>query len=176
MFGVPEVDDFGAMVARVIFDDVENGSTTTSSYRTPIESHDDAKTKEEDDVEEATSGLKCGGLVSFECDNHNDDDDDEDNNDNDEDNDDNDDDDEDGDGGLNDINGISELELKRMRNVARNIARLASLGLLGCTPSNATPPSDRPNRKKRVVPQDDVERRVQAKRNAKKPTSYRDLS
>ena len=41
--------------------------------------------------------------------------------------------------------------------------------------SNATPPSDRPNRKKRVVSQDDVERRVQPKRNAKKPTSYRDL-
>ena len=62
-----------------------------------------------------------------------------------------------------------------MRNVARNNARLASLGLLGHTPSTATPPSDRPNRKKRLVPQDDVERRVQPKRNAKKPTSYRDL-
>ena len=85
--------------------------------------------------------------------------------------------DDDGDDGLNDINGISklELELNCMRNVARNNARLASLGLLGHTPSTATPPSDRPNRKKRLVPQDDVERRVQPKRNAKKPTSYRDL-
>ena len=107
----------------------------------------------------------------------NDDDDDDDDNDIDTDinDDDDDDDDDDGVGGLNDINGISELELKRMRNVARNNARLASLGLLGRTPSTATPLSDRPNRKKRVVPQDDVERRVQPKRNAKKPTSYRDL-
>ncbi len=32
MFGVPEVDDFGAMVERVVFDDVEKGTTTTSSY------------------------------------------------------------------------------------------------------------------------------------------------
>jgi hypothetical protein len=78
-------------------------------------------------------------------------------------------------GGLNEINGMSEYELKRMRNVARNNARLASLGLLGRTPSTATLPSDHYNRKKRVVPQDDVERRVQPKRNAKKPTSYRDL-
>jgi hypothetical protein len=46
MFGVPEVDDFGAMVDRVVFDDVENGTTTTSSYRTPIESHDDAVMEE----------------------------------------------------------------------------------------------------------------------------------
>ena len=83
--------------------------------------------------------------------------------------------DDDGDDILNDINGISELELNCMRNVARNNARLASLGLLGRTPSTATPPSDRPNRKKCVVPQDDVERRVQPKRNAKNPTSYRDL-
>jgi len=50
-----------------------------------------------------------------------------------------------------------------------------SLGLLGRTLSTPTPPSDRPNRKKRVVPQDDVERRVQPKRNPKKTTSYRDL-
>ena len=41
--------------------------------------------------------------------------------------------------------------------------------------SNVTPRSDRPNRKKRVVSQDDVERRVQPKRNPKKTTSYRDL-
>ncbi len=43
-------------------------------------------------------------------------------------------------GGLNEINGMSEYELKRMRNVARNNARLASLGLLGRTPSTATLP------------------------------------
>ncbi len=36
MFGVPEVDDFGAMVERVVFDDIENGTTTMSSYCTPI--------------------------------------------------------------------------------------------------------------------------------------------
>ena len=54
------------------------------------------------------------------------DDDDNNNDDNDDDDDDNDDDDDDDDDddGLNDINGISELELKRMRNVARNNARL----------------------------------------------------
>jgi hypothetical protein len=68
MFGVPEVNDFGA-IESVVFDDVENGTTKTSSYHTPIESHDDAKTEEEDDVDEATIGLECGGLVSFECDN-----------------------------------------------------------------------------------------------------------
>jgi hypothetical protein len=98
-----------------------------------------------------------------------DDDDDDNGGDDDDDYDDND------DGGLNDINGMSEYKLKRMRNVARNNARLASLGLLGCTPSTATPPSDRPNRKKHMVPQDDVERRVQPKCNPKKTTSYRDL-
>ena len=59
--------NFEGMVERVVFDDVENGTTTTFSYRTPIESHDDAKTEEEDDVDEATIGLECGGLVSFEC-------------------------------------------------------------------------------------------------------------
>ena len=59
MFGVPEVNDFGLMVERIIFDSVD----------TPIESLDDAKTEEEDDVDEATIGLECGGLVSFECDN-----------------------------------------------------------------------------------------------------------
>jgi hypothetical protein len=104
-----------------------------------------------------------------------DDDDDDDYDDNDNGGDDDDDDDDKDDGGLNDINGMSGYELKRMRNVARNNARLASLGLLGCTRSTATPPSDRPNRKKCMVPQDDVERRVQPKRNPKKTTSYRDL-
>ena len=37
------------------------------------------------------------------------------------------------------------------------------------------PFSDRPNRKKCMAPQDDVERRVQPKHNAKNTTSYRDL-
>ncbi len=46
MFGVLEVDYFGLMVERVIFDNVD----------TPIESLDDAKTEEEDDVDEATIG------------------------------------------------------------------------------------------------------------------------
>jgi hypothetical protein len=59
--------NFEGMVERVVFDDVENGTTTTFSYCTPIESHDDTKTEEEDDVDEATIGLECGGLVSFEC-------------------------------------------------------------------------------------------------------------
>jgi len=55
------------------------------------------------------------------------------------------------------------------------ILALASLGLLGGMTSTASPSSDRPNRKKRAAQQDDVERRVQPKRNAKKTTSYRDL-
>ena len=46
MFGVPEVDEFGAMVDRIVFDDVENGTTTRSSYRMPIESHDNAVMEE----------------------------------------------------------------------------------------------------------------------------------
>ena len=40
------------------------------------------------------------------------------------------DDDDDDDNDDNDVGGMSEYELKRMRNVARNNARLASLGLL----------------------------------------------
>ena len=48
MFGVPEVDDSGLMVKGVIFDNVD----------TPIESLDDAKTEEEDDVDEATISLE----------------------------------------------------------------------------------------------------------------------
>jgi hypothetical protein len=109
------------------------------------------------------------------------DDDDEDGNGNS--NDDNDDDDNDNDDsmrlqnfGLNDVDGMSEYELMRVQIVDRNNARLASLGLLGRT-SSATPPPpfDLPNRKKHAAPQDDVERRVQPKRNAKKSTSYRDF-
>ncbi len=50
-----------------------------------------------------------------------------------------------------------------------------SLGLLAPMTSSTTLSSDRSNRKKRAVPQDDVVRRVQPKHNAKLPTSYRDL-
>ena len=68
MFGVPEVDDFGAMVDVVVVDDVENGTTTTSSYRTPIESHGDAETEEEDDddvrEEDARATTARGGFAS----------------------------------------------------------------------------------------------------------------
>ena len=63
-----------------------------------------------------------------------------------------------------------------MRNIERNNARLASLGLLVPMTSTTTLFSDRPSRKKRVVPQDDVERRVQPKRNAKQPTSFKDFN
>ena len=77
--------------------------------------------------------------------------------------------------GLNNVDGMSEYELMRRQIVDRNNARLASLGLLGRTSSATPPPSDLPNRKKRAAPQDDVERRVQPKRNAKKTTSYRDF-
>jgi hypothetical protein len=77
--------------------------------------------------------------------------------------------------GLNDVDGMSEYELMRVQIVDRNNARLASLGLLGHTSSATPPPFDLPNRKKHAAPQDDVERRVQPKRNAKKSTSYRDF-
>ena len=70
---------------------------------------------------------------------------------------------------------MSEYELMCLRRIRRNEAKLASLGLLGGMTSAATPSSNLPNRKKRVAPQDDVERRVQPKCNAKKPTSYKDL-
>ncbi len=48
-FCVPEVNDLRVKVEHVAFDDVENGMTTTSSYRTLIESHDHTKMEEEDD-------------------------------------------------------------------------------------------------------------------------------
>ena len=106
-----------------------------------------------------------------------DDGDDKNDNDDDDDGDDNDDkDDDDKDGGLNDINGMSEYELKRMRNVARKNARLESLGLLVPMTSAGSLSSDPSNRKKHSASQDDVERRVQPKRNAKQPTSYRDFN
>ncbi len=76
---------------------------------------------------------------------------------------------------LNDIDGMSEYKLIHLQNVHRNNVRLASLGLLGGMSSAASSSSDRPNRKKRAAPQDDVERRIQPKRNAKKLTSYKDL-
>jgi uncharacterized protein YcbK (DUF882 family) len=79
------------------------------------------------------------------------------------------------DGGLNDNNGMSKYELKRMGNIARNNARLASLGLLVPMTSAPTLSSYPSNGKKRSASQDNVERRVQPKRNAKQLISYRDL-
>jgi hypothetical protein len=76
---------------------------------------------------------------------------------------------------LNDIDGMSEYELMRLQRVHRNNARLASLGLLAPMTSATTLSSDRSKRKKRAVSQDDVVRCVQPKRNAKLPTSYKDL-
>jgi len=72
-----------------------------------------------------------------------------------------------------DVGGMSKYKLKRMRNMARNNARLASLGLLVPMTSAATLSSSPSNGKKRSASQDNVERRVQPKRNAKQPTSYR---
>jgi hypothetical protein len=97
---------------------------------------------------------------------------DDDNNDDGSDNDDDDDEDDDD----NDVSGMSEYELKRMQNMARNNARLASLGLLVPMTSTATLSSNPSNGKKRSASQDNVERRVQPKRNAKQPTSYRDFN
>jgi hypothetical protein len=76
---------------------------------------------------------------------------------------------------LNDVNGMSEYELLRLRNVHRNNARLASLGLLEGMTSTAPPSTDRIIRKKRVAMQGDFVRRIQPKRNVSRPTSYKDL-
>ena len=74
-----------------------------------------------------------------------------------------------------DIEGMSEYEVLRLWRIRRNEAKLASLGLLAPMTSVASLSSDRSNSKKCSASQDDVERRVQPKRNAKQPTSYRDL-
>jgi hypothetical protein len=76
---------------------------------------------------------------------------------------------------LNDIVGMSEYEVLRLWRIHRNEAKLASLGLLAPMTSAASLSSDRSNSKKRSASQDDVERRVQPKRNAKQPTSYKDI-
>jgi hypothetical protein len=68
---------------------------------------------------------------------------------------------------------MSEYELKRMGNIARNNARLASLGLLVPMTSAATLSSNLSNRKKRLASQYNAERRIQPKCNAKQLTSYR---
>ena len=69
---------------------------------------------------------------------------------------------------LNDVDSMSSYELLRLWRIRRNEAKLASLGLRRGMTSAASPSSDCPNRKKCAAPQDDVERRVQPKRNAKK--------
>mgnify|MGYP006170108823 CR=1 FL=1 len=71
---------------------------------------------------------------------------------------------------------MSEYELMRLQRVHRNNARLASLGLLVPMTSTATLSSNLSNRKKCLVSQDNVERRIQPKRNAKQLTSYRDFN
>ena len=62
---------------------------------------------------------------------------------------------------LNNIEGMSEYEVLRLRRIRRNEAKLTSLGLLEPMPSAASLSSDRSNSKKRSAPQDDVERQVQ---------------
>ena len=64
---------------------------------------------------------------------------------------------------LNKVDGTSDYELMRLQRIHRHNTKLASLGLLGGMTSATSPSADRPNRKKRVAPQDDVERRVQPK-------------
>jgi hypothetical protein len=58
----------------------------------------------------------------------------------------------------------------RLRKIKRNEARLAELGLLV-----PLAPRSKTNRRKSVVMQDDVGRRVQSKRNVSTPSSYKDL-
>ncbi len=76
---------------------------------------------------------------------------------------------------LNDIEEMSEYKVLHLRRIRRNEAKLVSLGLLAPMTSTTSLSSDRSKNKKRSAPQDDVERRVQPTRNAKKMTSYRDL-
>ena len=70
---------------------------------------------------------------------------------------------------------MSEYKVLRLRRIRRNEAKLMSLGLLAPMTSATSLSSDHSNSKKHSAPQDDVERRVQPTRNAKKTTSYRDL-
>jgi hypothetical protein len=65
---------------------------------------------------------------------------------------------------------LSEYECMRLRKIKRNEARLVELGLLV-----PLAPRSKTNRRKRVVMQDDVGRRVQSKRNVSTPSSYKDL-
>ncbi len=77
---------------------------------------------------------------------------------------------------LNDVKGMSEYELLRLRNVHRNNARLASLGLLVKVMTSAASPFAKcTNRKKHVATQGDFVRRIQPKRIVSRPTSYKDL-
>ena len=76
---------------------------------------------------------------------------------------------------LNVVEGMSEYEVLRLQRLRRNEVKLASLGLLTPMTSATSLSSDCSNSKKCSVPQDDVERRVQLTRNAKKTTPYRDL-
>ena len=122
--------------------------------------------------------------------NKEDDDDDDGNKEDNDDNDDDDDDDDEGDNDnkentnnddkegifdLNDVKGMSQYELLRLRRIRRNEARLASFGLLEDMTSAASPSADRIIRKKRVATQGDFVRRIQPKRNVSRPTSYKDL-
>ena len=69
---------------------------------------------------------------------------------------------------LNVVEGMSEYEVLRLQRIRRNEAKLASLGLLAPMISPTSLSSDCSNSKKRSALQDDVERRVQPTRNAKK--------
>jgi len=69
---------------------------------------------------------------------------------------------------LNLVEGKSEYELMRLQRVHRHNARLERLGLLAPITSATSLSSNHSNSKKRSAPQDDVERRVQPTRNAKK--------
>ena len=62
---------------------------------------------------------------------------------------------------LNNVKGMSEYEVLRLRRICRNKAKLASLGLLGGMTSAASPSADRTNRKKCVATQVDFVMRIQ---------------
>jgi len=138
------VRDADASLVSVL-EDLDSGS---DEFASSPRANDDLSTDEDDGNQKlpaARPAVLSTAAVSSSTQLPRDDDDDGDNSDDDNDDDDNDDDDNDDDNVDDDddgIRGMSGLELKRMRNVARNNARLASLGLLMPMTSAATLSSD----------------------------------
>ena len=144
-----------------------------------MESEDEEKDSKAAPAPSIEGEEPCVSPPADEEDNDNENDDDDDDDDDNDDNDDKEDTDVDEeknifDFNLNVVEGMSEYKVLCLQKIRRNEAKLASLSLLAPMTS-ASLSSDPSNSMKRSASQDDVERRVQPKRNAKQPTSYRDL-